>query len=93
MKQNELIKQAAKHGTPLLLIDHDVIRENYRKLREYLPRVGLYFAVKANPELQIVRTLYPLDSGFDVASLQEFEAVMANIPPKDLRGKKLGKFI
>ena len=85
-------KLAEKEGTPLLIIDHDIIRANYEKLRKHLPRVGLYFAIKANPELQIIKTLYPLNSGYDVASLQEYEAVLENIPSK-LRGKKLDDFI
>lgn len=82
-----------KYGTPLLIIDHAVIRANYRRLRKHLPRVGLYFAIKANPEPQIIRTLYPLDSGYDVASLQEFRSVLENVPKRELRGKKLHDFV
>jgi ornithine decarboxylase len=88
----KLKKLAGREGTPLLIIDHDVIRANYEKLRKHLPRVGLYFAIKANPEPQIIRTLYPLNAGYDVASLQEYESVLENIPSK-LRGKKLDDFI
>ena len=76
-----------------MIIDHDVIRENFLKLRKYLPRVGLYFAMKANPEPQIIKTLYPMDAGYDVASLQEFEAVLANVPKKELNKKNIGAFI
>lgn len=76
-----------------MVIDHAVIRENYLRLRKFLPRVGLYFAVKANPEPQIIRALYPLDAGYDVASLQEFRSVMDNVPKKELKGKKLNDFI
>jgi ornithine decarboxylase len=71
---------AEKHGTPLLLIDHKLIRQNYLTLRKHLPRVGLYYAIKANPEPEIIKTLAPLNSGFDVASLQEYEAVLNNVP-------------
>lgn len=88
----KLKKLAGKEGTPLLIIDHDIIRSNYEKLRKHLPRVGLYFAIKANPEPQIIRTLYPLNCGYDVASLQEYESVLENIPNK-LRGRKLNDFI
>lgn len=55
--------------------------------------MGIYYAIKANPEPQIIRTLYPLNSGYDVASLEEFQLVMDNIPKADLRGKKLDDFI
>ncbi|MFA6430911.1 MAG: type III PLP-dependent enzyme [Candidatus Margulisiibacteriota bacterium] len=93
MDNKKLQKLAAKHGTPLLIIDHDIIRKNYLKLKKALPRVGIYFAMKANPTAEIIRTLYPLDSGYDVASLQEFNAVIENIPKKDLRGKNRDEFI
>ncbi|MFA6170444.1 MAG: type III PLP-dependent enzyme [Candidatus Margulisiibacteriota bacterium] len=93
MNNKDLHKYAKKHGTPLFLLDHEVIRENYRRMRRFLPRVGLYYAIKANSDPEIIRTLYPLDSGFDVASLQEFYSVLENVPQKDLRGKKRNAFI
>ena len=89
----KLKRLARKEGTPLLIIDHDIIRQNYNHLRRQLPRVGLYFAMKANPEPQIIKTLYPLDCGYDVASLQEYQAVLENVPKKDIRGKKRHAFI
>jgi ornithine decarboxylase len=58
-----------------------------------LPRVGLYFAVKANSDPQIIKTLYPLDAGYDVASWQEYQLVLENIPKNDLRGHHLNDFI
>ena len=77
---------AAQHGTPVLVIDHEIIRRNYAKYKRHLPRVQAYYAVKANPVAEIVRTLYDAGSSFDVASLQEFMLVYENIkhlPPKD----------
>lgn len=83
-KQLEAI--ARQHGTPVLVIDHDVIRENYAAFKKNLPKVQAYFAVKANPEPAIVRTLYRAGASFDVASLPEFMLVYENIkhlPPKE----------
>lgn len=82
-----------KYGTPLLIVDHSIIKKNYLTLRKFLPRVGLYFAIKANPEPSIIKSLYPLDAGYDVASLAEFETILANVPKKELRGKNLNAFI
>lgn len=93
MKKEALLKLVAKHGTPLFILDHDIIRANYLRLRKYMPRVNLYYAVKANSEPQIVRTLYPMDSGWDVASLAEFEMVLANVPKKELTRKNINKFL
>jgi ornithine decarboxylase len=76
---------AKKHGTPVVVIDHDVIRKNYAGFKKHLPKVQCYFAVKANPAPEIVRTLYKIGASFDVASLPEFMLVYDNIkrlPPK-----------
>jgi ornithine decarboxylase len=73
---------ARKHGTPVVVIDHEIIRRNYAKYKKYLPKVQAYYAVKANPAPEIVSTLYEAGASFDVASLQEFMLVHENI--KDL---------
>lgn len=70
---------AKEHGTPLFVIDHDALRANYRQFKKYLPRVQVYFAVKANSDPAIVRTLYKEGSSFDVASMPEFKIVYENI--------------
>ncbi len=70
---------ARRHGTPLFVIDHDELRKNYRQFRKHLPRVQVYFAVKANSDPAIVRTLYKEGASFDVASLPEFKLVHENI--------------
>lgn len=70
------LKQLAeKFGTPLLVIDHDELRKNFRTFRKYLPRVQPYFAVKAGADPAVVRTLFKEGSSFDVASMPEFELV------------------
>ncbi|MDB6168980.1 MAG: Orn/DAP/Arg decarboxylase 2 [Verrucomicrobia bacterium] len=70
---------ARKHGTPLFVIDHDALRKAYRLFRKHLPRVQVYYAVKANPDPEIVRTLYQEGASFDVASMPEFKIVYRNI--------------
>ena len=63
---------AKKHGTPIFIVDHDEIRKNYAKFKKHLPRVQAYYAVKAEPLPEIVRTLYKAGASFDVASMPEF---------------------
>src|ERR1035437_6411243 len=85
-KTRQLQAIAATHGTPVLVINHEIIRRNYAKYKRLLPRVQAYYAVKANPAPEIVRTLYSAGASFDVASLQEFMLVYENIkhlPPKE----------
>jgi ornithine decarboxylase len=66
---------ADKHGTPVVVIDHDIIRRNYAKFKQHLPQVQAYYAVKANPAPEIIHTLYKAGASFDVASLPEFMMV------------------
>ncbi|MGO9246139.1 MAG: type III PLP-dependent enzyme [Verrucomicrobiia bacterium] len=70
-----LKKLAAKHGTPLFVVDHDALRRNYATFKKHLPRVQAYYAVKANPDPAIVKTLYKAGASFDVASMPEFMIV------------------
>src|SRR5512141_247191 len=70
---------AAEHGTPLVVVNHDILRRSYAAFRRHLPRVQAYYAVKANPAPEIVRTLFAAGASFDVASMPEFMLVHANI--------------
>ncbi len=79
ISKSALKKLAAKHGTPLFVIDHDELRRNYATFKKYLPRVQAYYAVKANSNPEIVKTLYQAGASFDVASMPEFENVYQNI--------------
>jgi ornithine decarboxylase len=86
MTARQLQALAREHGTPVVIIDHDVIRKNYASFRRHLPKVQAYYAVKANPAPEIVRTLYSAGASFDVASLPEFMLVYENVrglPPKE----------
>jgi len=79
ISQKQLQALAKKHGTPLFVVDHDEIRRNYAEFKKYLPRVQAYYAVKAEPLPEIVKTLYDAGASFDVASMPEFLIVHENI--------------
>ncbi len=86
MTTDQLQNLADRHGTPVVVIDHRIIRQNYQAFRRHLPKIQAYYAVKANPEPAILRTLYRAGASFDVASLPEFMLVYENIkslPPDD----------
>jgi ornithine decarboxylase len=59
--------------TPYLVIDLDVVRDRYLRMRKALARPDIYYAVKANPEPLVLRTLADLGSRFDVASIGEID--------------------
>jgi len=81
MNKNIINSLARKHGTPLLIIDHEKIRKNYREFKRKLPRVQIYYAVKANSEPEIIKTLYNEGSSFDVASIAELRMVLDTLTP------------
>lgn len=89
--RKRLRQLALEHGTPLFVVDHDVLRKNYRLFRKHLPRVQAYYAVKANGDPAIIKTFYEEGASFDVASMPEFMLVHENI--KDLPAKQRQDFI
>ncbi|MDU4961728.1 MAG: type III PLP-dependent enzyme [Sporomusaceae bacterium] len=64
---------AQKYGTPLLVLSLKQIETNYLFLREHLPAVKLHYAMKSNPQRQILRRLAELGACFDVASDGEMQ--------------------
>jgi ornithine decarboxylase len=79
MDQKTLLRLAKANGTPLVVLNHKVLRENYAQFRKYLPRVQVYYAVKANSDPAIVQTFYDEGASFDVASVAEFLEVHEKI--------------
>ncbi|MDK9722287.1 MAG: type III PLP-dependent enzyme [Rhodospirillales bacterium] len=59
--------------TPCLVVDLDVVAENFKALKRSLPIAEVYYAVKANPAPEIVSMLAGLGSNFDTASLTEID--------------------
>ena len=86
--KEEFVRLVEQHGTPLCILDHDKIRENYRTFKKHLPRVQCYYAVKANSTQQIIETLFKEGSSFDVASYNEFMQVYQYIRHFERKEKK-----
>jgi len=65
----------AEHAppTPCLVVDLDVVADNFDQLRSALPDAKIYYAVKANPAPEILRLLASLGSSFDCASVNEIQ--------------------
>jgi ornithine decarboxylase len=72
----EFLKHRKVEG-PCLVVDLDVVRDNYVAFAKALPDTKVYYAVKANPAPEILKMLVALGSCFDVASIGETEAVLA----------------
>ncbi len=61
---------------PCLVVDLDVVRDNYTAFRHALPESRIFYAVKANPAPEILRLLASLGSNFDTASVTEIEMAL-----------------
>jgi len=72
----EFLKQRTDIG-PCLVVDLDVVRENYQNFAKALPDTKVYYAVKANPASEILKLLAELGCCFDVASIAETHAALA----------------
>ena len=75
MTAGTLRRLARRHGTPLLVVDCDAIRSQYRALSAALPGVGLHYALKPLPFAPVVATLRDLGASFDVATTGEIALV------------------
>jgi ornithine decarboxylase len=62
---------------PCLVVDLDVVRENYGAFAKALPDSRVFYAVKANPAPELLSLLASLGSCFDTASVAEIEMVLA----------------
>jgi ornithine decarboxylase len=62
---------------PCLVVDLDVVRENYKTFAHALPDSRVFYAVKANPAPELLKLLVSLGSCFDTASVAEVEMVLA----------------
>ena len=61
---------------PCLVVDLDVVRENYEHFEKALPASRIFYAVKANPAPQILSLLASMGSNFDTASVAEIEMAL-----------------
>ena len=70
-----LVEMSRDLDTPVLLLDRATLRRTYSRLRAALPEADCYYAVKANPHVEVLQTLAAQGSGFEVSSLAELRAV------------------
>ncbi|MCB1383128.1 MAG: type III PLP-dependent enzyme [Notoacmeibacter sp.] len=61
---------------PCLIVDLDVVRDNFLAFRKALPDSRIFYAVKANPAPEILRLLAQEGSSFDCASVAEIEMAL-----------------
>lgn len=73
---SELVAEAG--GTPLFVYARDLLNARVSQLRRELPeRIGINYAIKANPHADVIAHMAPLVDGFDIASGGELAMVQA----------------
>src|SRR6201981_3608798 len=72
----EFLRNRREDG-PCLVLDLDVVRDNYAAFAKALPDTRVFYAVKANPDPKVLKLLAELGSCFDTASVAEIELVLA----------------
>lgn len=80
------IELAEKFGTPIYIINEQLIRKRYKKLKKFLDSIykrnKIYFAVKSNSNLSVLKILISEGSNFDCSSTGEiFTCLKSGIPP------------
>ena len=59
--------------TPFLLIDSETIKDKASLIGRSIKNAKVFYAVKANPDIEILRFLNELDLGFEISSEGELE--------------------
>ena len=69
--------ESAKHETPFVVVNLDIIRRKYEELRKFFPFAKVYYAMKANPAPEVLELLRDLGSCFDIASRYELDRALS----------------
>lgn len=71
------------HKTPYFLFSKKKIIENYKLFKKHFPSSTIYYAMKANSEPELLKTLLSVSCGFEVASSYELDILKKiNVPPQ-----------
>ena len=90
----DVSKIVSEVGTPFYCYSYNKILDQYRGLAAALSpsKISIYFAVKANSNLSIIKTLAKEGAGADVVSLGEFKrCLLAGVDPKKIVFSGVGK--
>lgn len=73
LTEQEVETLTEKFPTPFLVVSLKQVEANYNLLRQNLPRAGICYSIKANPNPDVIKHLAGLGSYFDAASWGEIE--------------------
>ena len=88
MKNLDLLNIAEKFGTPIYVYDSEKIKSQFFKLKNAfnsIHNLRINYAVKASPNISILKFLNNLGAGLDTVSIQEVElGLKAGFNPKNI---------
>jgi ornithine decarboxylase len=72
---DEVRRLVATYGSPLLIVDCERVRTQYKRLAKALPGVDLHYALKPLPHPEVVRTIARLGGFLDLATTGEVQLI------------------
>ncbi len=72
----KIIAFSRTRETPFLIVLLDMIQHKFQQFRTGFPDAKIYYAVKANPGIEVLALLRDLGSYFDIASIYELDKVL-----------------
>lgn len=70
---------------PFLLVDSNIIRNKTQRFKAAMPRVQPHYAVKANPDRRVLKTLIREGTGFEIASIAELDLLLElGVPAQEI---------
>lgn len=76
---------AIAEATPFLVCDLESVQRRFRELTDLLPGLAVFFAMKSNSAMPILRTIDDLGGSFEIASVAEMHMAEAvGMAPADL---------
>ncbi|HRD67914.1 MAG TPA: type III PLP-dependent enzyme [Candidatus Competibacter sp.] len=72
----KILTFSTNRETPFLIVLLDRVRQKYEEFRANFPSAKIYYAVKANPGIEVLSLLRDLGSHFDIASIYELDRAL-----------------
>jgi ornithine decarboxylase len=73
------------YSRPFLLVDRSIVRDKTHRFKVAMPRVQPHYAVKANPDPRVLKTLIEESVGFEIASISELDLLISlGVPAKEI---------
>jgi len=73
------------YSKPFLLLDSNIIRDKTHRFKAAMPRVHPHYAVKANPDPRVLKTLIQENVNFEIASVSELDLLISlGVPAEEI---------